>query len=46
MSKDTRKERGRMMGFLDNLEAWLDFEEDIDKEEAGTDGYKDKPYST
>jgi hypothetical protein len=21
-----------MMGFLDNLEAWLDFEEDIDKD--------------
>ncbi len=46
MSKATRKGRERIMGFLDNLEAWLDFEEDIDKEEAGTDGYKDKPYST
>ena len=34
MPKDTRKGRGRLMGFLDNLEAWIDFEEDIDKEEA------------
>ncbi len=26
------KKGGAMMGFLDNLEAWLDFEEDIDKD--------------
>ena len=32
MSKATRKERGRMMGFLDNLEAYIDFTEDIDKD--------------
>jgi hypothetical protein len=32
MSKATRKERGRMMGFLDNLEAYIDFEEEIDKD--------------
>ena len=33
-----------MMGFLDNLEAYLELE--LDQEKAGTDGYKDKPYST
>ena len=32
MSKATRKERGRIMGFLDNLEAYIDFTEDIDKD--------------
>jgi hypothetical protein len=34
MYKGSRKGRERMMGFLDNLEAWIDFEEDIDKEKA------------
>jgi hypothetical protein len=32
LSKDRRKGRGEMMGFLDNLEEHLDFEEDIDKD--------------
>ena len=32
MYKGSRKGRERMMGFLDNLEAWIDFEEDIDKD--------------
>jgi hypothetical protein len=32
VSKDTRKGRGQMIGFLDNLEEYLDFEEEVDKE--------------
>ena len=32
------------MGILDNLEAYLESKDD--QEKAGTDGYKDKPYST
>jgi hypothetical protein len=32
VSKDTRKGRRQVMGFLDNLEEHLDFEEDIDKD--------------
>ena len=32
MYNGSRKGRDRMMGFLDNLEAYIDFAEDIDKD--------------
>ena len=45
MSKATRKERGRIMGFLDNLEAYIDFTEDIDKDPELESGYSTGKWS-
>jgi len=45
MSKATRKGRERVMGFLDNLEAYIDFTEDIDKDPELESGYSTGKWS-
>ena len=45
MYKDRRKGRGRIMGILDNLEAYIDYTDDIDTNTEIGSGYSTGKWS-